>query len=149
MLSLPLPALHAGLNVLIDRELLFDGAPTMDILSHYLNVRVQDVQNIQCMIGINGGAVDFTRRGIATLDAQISLTSLPEVAPVSMKLSAKDRMASAGIPIPIQAALGRLAATIELTVNYADAAKASNRVTVQNDFLQQPLFVLLDSALSI
>jgi hypothetical protein len=149
VLALPLPALHAGLNVLIDRELLFDGAPTMDILSHYLNVRVQDVQNIQCMIGINGGAVDFTRRGIATLDAQISLTSLPEVAPVSMKLSARDRMASAGIPIPIQAALGRLAAIIELTVNYADPAKASNRVTVQNDFLQQPLFVLLDSALSI
>jgi hypothetical protein len=56
-------------------------------------------------------------------------------------------MASAGIPIPIQAVLGRLAATILFTVNYADAAKPSDHVTVQNDFLQQPLFVLLDSAL--
>jgi hypothetical protein len=146
-LPLPLPALHAGLNVLVDRELLFEGAPNMDAMSHYLDVRVQDVQSVQCLIGINAGAVDFTKRGIGALDALLSFTDLPQVAPVNLKLFPKDRVASAGIPIPIQAVLGRLAATIRFTINYADAAKASDHVTVPNDFLQEPLFVLLDSAL--
>jgi hypothetical protein len=154
-LNLPLPSTRTGtidaqsLNVLVESELAFDGAPTMDALLRYLNIlNVQDVQNIRCMIGINAGAIGFIKRGIAGLDVQISFTDMPQVAPVNMTLSANTSMASAGVPIPIQTLLGTLRGTILFAIRYLDSTKPVEHVTVQNDFLQQPLFVLTDAALA-
>jgi hypothetical protein len=146
--TLPLPVNHAGLNVLVDRELIFDGGETLQSLSRYLDIRVQDVQNVECNIGINAGAVDFARRGIAQIDAQVSFAGLPQVAPTSMTLAPKTRIGSATVPIPIQAAIGSLGGTILITVSYTATGKPQDRLTIQNDFTQFPLFVLPDSALS-
>jgi hypothetical protein len=145
--TLPLPVNHTGLSVLVDREPIFDGGETMESLSRYLDIRVQDVQNVECNIGINAGAVDFTRRGITQLDAQVSFAGLPQLAPISVTLTPKARIGNATVPIPIQAAIGSLGGTILTTVSYAAAGKPQDRLTIQNDFAEFPLYVLADSVL--
>jgi hypothetical protein len=148
-LLLPLPADHIDLNVLMDSDVMFDGTPPGGAgLSKYIDIRMQDVQNVHCMFGVNAGAVAFASRSVAKIDATISFIDLPDVAPVILALTKGNSIASANVPIPIRAVVGSLGATIGFTVHYEDAQRADDHFSLVNDFLQSPIFVLPDAALS-
>lgn len=145
-LTLPLPADHAGLNIIMDAMVIVDGTSfTGDGFSKFLDIRVQDVQNFHCMFGVNAGAVAFGARGIARIDALISFADLPEISPVTMTLTKDVSIGSANVPIPIRAVVGTLGATLALTVHYTDTHRADGRLSLTNDFLQSPIFVLTDT----
>ncbi len=145
--SEPLPANHAGLTVLLDQDVVFAGGDTMDQLSRYLDVQVQDVESIRCTLGINAGGVSFARHGIAQIVATIGFSGLPQLAPLTLTLTAAAPIASAPLALPLQALIGSLPATVQLSTRHQDASKPPTISVVSVDFLQSPLFVVSDAML--
>jgi hypothetical protein len=146
-LELTISGPHDGTAVLVDTAAVYSGAADMDAIARYLSINVQDVQNIACNLGINAGAVAFQKHAIASIDVLISFDELPNMAPVKLTLTPLSRLASASVPLPTDALLGRLPGTIALTLRFADPNTGTQVLSLRNDFINAPIFVVGDDQL--
>ena len=145
-LPLPLPSEHAPhLNVLIDYELAISGRLSSADLGRYLQFQTQDVQNVQYTIGVNIANVNFSSRGVARIDARISLMDLAQIDVPVLSLNKLVKLASANIRLPIQNAINSLKATVLFTIQYTDPQRASSQFSLQCDFNDAPIYVLHES----
>ncbi len=144
-LSLPLPADHAGLNVIVDAELAITDSLSKTDLFKYLQFNPVDVQNTQYTLGVNGATLNFDVRGIDHIDVQISLTNLPNITVPLFTLHKLRKLDSATILLPLNHAISELSATLSCTLHFVDATRASGTCTLQNDFVHTPIFMLKDA----
>ena len=85
--------------------------------------------------------------GIAEIDIAITIPSLPTVAVPNSTLTALKRASNTVINLPIQNAITSLSAVIAFTVKAVDTSKANVQLTVTNDFVDQPVYVLESSSI--
>lgn len=150
-LALALPAaLQAGaddVTLLADCEYAFDAGLSKADLFKLLPLEAVDVQDTQYLFSVNASAVDFAGRGIAQVDAVIALRAAPAQPVATLHLTADRKVDSARVVLPFNQALIELLAVIVVDVRFADAARAPQQVSLDNDFGQHPLFQITDQDL--
>lgn len=138
----------AGAPLTIDRELSVPNPVTKADLLTYIAFQTQDVQDVRYVIGVNASGVGFDTHGIASISVAPSITALAQLAIPQLLLGKLNTLASASITVPLQYAVSALAATIAVTLSFADATKAPVTFTLATDFLTSPIFVLTEAAVA-
>lgn len=146
--SMPLPADHTGLSIMVDRTLALEEPLTKQYLGRYLAFETQDVQEVQYELGVNASGVNFAARGISHIDVQISFAALPNISVPPFSLSADRTVNSTRIVIPVENAVTALAGTLAFTVQFTNPQQSPQSFTRTNDFIDQAIFVLQDADLS-
>ncbi len=91
--------------------------------------------------------VDFDAMGIAEIDVAITIPALPNVSVPNSSLSALSLATNAQISIPIQYAISSLPAVIAFTVKSKVTTQADVQFSANNDFIDQPVYVLQPSSI--
>ena len=148
-MTLPLQSSATDPELLLafDYQLALANPLTRADLHQYLALQAEDVQQVQYDFAINASNVNFQRRNISRISAQISLDPLPNIALPALTLMHDLLLATTRVVIPTLAAVSSLAATITFTVQFIDPHQNSTSFTRANDFIDHPIFVLLDSDL--
>jgi len=142
--TFPLPAAHDVLAVPVDRKLKLESPLTKAALQRYVTFKTQTVQTVQYVLGINATQVDFTGGKLENVDVQITFVDLPDVVVPKLSVSSVRKAASTNLVVPIEHAIGSLAATLDVTGARAGAPLA---FTLQHDFVDDPIFILKQSDL--
>ena len=142
--TLPLPDAHDVLVVPVDRKLKLESPLTKAALQRYVTFKTQTVQTVQYVLGINATQIDFAGGKLENVDVQITFVDLPDVVVPKLSVSSVHKAASANVVVPIEHAIGSLAATLEVTGTRAGAPLA---FTLEHDFVDEPIFVLKQSDL--
>lgn len=129
-------------SLLVDRTIALENPFTNEALQRYVAFVTQDVQNVNYQIGIVASGVNFAALGIAEIDITVTIPSLPSVTVPNSTLTALSLASNAVITLPIQNAISSLPAVIAFTVKATDTTKASVQFTINNDFVDQPVYVL-------
>jgi hypothetical protein len=135
---------HAVLDkLLIDSQLsIADTILKSDILK-YLRFETVDVQRTQYLLGVNGSTINFDFHKIKKITIQIIMTDIPNIAIPSLTLSNERTFDSTRILLPLGNAMGVLNASLLNTIEFTDdASKPPITKTLQNDFVEHPIFML-------
>jgi hypothetical protein len=133
--------------LLVDRTLALEDPFTKEALQRYVSFITQDVQNVNYQIGVVAPGVDFVALGIAEIDIVITIPSLPSVTVPGSTLTALNSESNTVITLPIQNAITTLPAVIAFTVKAAAATETAVQFTENNDFVDQPVYVLQASSI--
>ena len=147
--SVPLPADHNGLSVLVDRELAVEGAISKDEIGKFLVFQTKDVQNTQYALGVNANSVRFDARGISQIDVQVSLSDLPDIAVPNFSLVNLRKVDGTTVLVPLQNAISGLHAALLFTIHHVDSQQRDAKFTLQHDFMDEPILILKDSDLDV
>lgn len=141
--TVPLPAEHANLAIAADGQLILPAPMVKADVARFLDFQTADVQETQYVVAIDASGVNFA--SILSVSASMTFASLPGVAPQTLALS-KDLLAdSRHIVIPLENAVFSLPGTVQLTIAFVDASRAPLQFTVQHDFTEAPVLLLLQS----
>jgi hypothetical protein len=142
-LSVPLPTEHAGLLFAADSQLVVPKPMTKSDVAKFLHFQTADVQETQYVVAVNGSGVDFKK--VDSLLASITFSTLPNVAPRTLKLNQNVHADSTHIVIPLQNAVFSLPGTVKLTVHFVDRSMSDRTFTVDHDFTSEPVLIVLQS----
>ncbi len=144
-ITVPLPSDHAGLTIATDAQLVIPAPMTKADIGRFLNFQTADVQETQYIVAVNGAGVDFKK--VDSILANITFSTLPNVAPRPLSLNKNVHADSTHILIPLENAVFSLPGTVSLTIHFADAGVKDLVFTVDNDFTSEPVLILLQSAI--
>jgi hypothetical protein len=139
------PVVPVTWKTMVDCELAIrdDPVPVSQLLK-FLELRTVDVQDTQHLLAVNAGAVNFDARAIERIEVMISLNNLPAIS-IPPLLLLKERAAdSTHALVPIVQAITELDGTLLFTVHFLDPNRVPLSFTRQNDFVQNPIFILND-----
>lgn len=142
-LTLALPAQRANLQFVAEAQLALPESLTKADMARLLSIKAVDVQQTQYVIAISAGGVDFSV--IESVRAVVTFDSLPGVAPPALTLTSDVRAGSASLVVPIENAVFALPGTVQLAIKYSDRSRADAKATLQHDFTDQPVLVLVQS----
>ena len=144
--SLALPADHASLHAQVDCDLAVgDDALSIPDFFRLLQFNVVDVQETQYLLSVNASAVKFQSRGIDRIEVSIGLQNMPTASIPSLLLLKERTQDSTHVVVPIVQAVTKLEGTLAFGVHFADATRQPALFTLENDFVQHPIFVLIDA----
>jgi hypothetical protein len=144
----PLPADHNALSVSVDRQMALTGAISKSDVQGLMRFLTKDVQNTQYMIGISAISVNFIDRAISQIDVSVILTDLREVAVPGFSLVNLRKLNQTNVVIPIQFAISTLTATLEFRIRHTGSQQPDSVLTLQHEFIEEPIMVLNDSDLN-
>jgi hypothetical protein len=142
-LTIPLPSDHVDLTLALDAQLLIPQQMAKSDIMRFLDMRTADVQETQYVVAVNGSGIDFNK--VDSIEASITFTSLPNVAPRVLKLNKNLHADSTHIVIPLENAVFALPGTINLAVHFSDPGVSDLNFTLQNDFTASPVLIVLQS----
>jgi len=137
----------AAIALIVDRTLALESPFTKQALRRYVSFVAQDVVNVNYEIGVVASGVDFDALGIAEIDLAITIPSLPTVSVPNSTLTALNLASNTVITLPIQIAVTTLPAVIAFTVKPADPTQTAVQFTENNDFIDQPVYVLQSASI--
>jgi hypothetical protein len=144
--SLALPADHASLHAQVDCDLAVgDDALSIPDFFRLLQFNAVDVQETQYLLSVNASAVKFQSRGIDRIEVSIGLQNMPTASIPSLLLLKERTQDSTHVVVPIVQAVTKLEGTLAFGVHFADATRQPALFTLENDFVQHPIFVLIDA----
>lgn len=141
--SIPLPSEHANLTLALDAQLLIPQPMAKSDIMKFLDMRTADVQETQYVIAVNGSGIDFNK--IDSVEATITLSTLPTIAPRPFRLDKNLHADSTHIVIPLENAVFSLPGTVNLLVHFVDTAVSDLAFTLENDFAAEPVLIVLQS----
>ncbi len=133
--------------LIVDRTLALESPFTKQALRRYVSFVAQDVVNVNYEIGVVASGVDFDALGIAEIDLAITIPSLPTVSVPNSTLTALNLASNTVITLPIQIAVSTLPAIIAFTVKPTDPTQTAVQFTENNDFIDQPVYVLQSASI--
>ena len=142
-LTIPLPSDHVDLTIAVDAQLLIPQQMAKSDIMRFLDIRTADVQETQYVVAVNGSGIDFNK--VDSVEASITFSSLPNVAPRVLKLNKNVHADSTHIMIPLENAVFALPGTINLAVHFSDPGVSDLNFTLQNDFTASPVLIVLQS----
>jgi hypothetical protein len=142
-LAIPLPSDHVHLTLAVDAQLLIPQRMAKSDIMRFLDIRTADVQETQYVVAVNGSGIDFNK--VDSVEASITFSSLPNVAPRVLKLHKNLLADSTHIVIPLENAVFALPGTVNLAVHFTDAGPTDLNFTLQNDFTASPVLIVLQS----
>ena len=142
-LTIPLPSDHVDLTLTLDAQLLIPQQMAKSDIMKFLDIRTADVQETQYVVAVNGSGIDFNK--VDSVEASITFTSLPNVAPRVLKLTKNVHADSTHIVIPLENAVFALPGTVNLAVHFSDPGVSDLNFTLQNDFTDSPVLIVLQS----
>ena len=142
-LTIPLPSDHVDLTLALDAQLLIPQQIAKSDIMKFLDIRTADVQETQYVVAVNGSGIDFNK--VDSVEASITFTSLPNVAPRVLKLTKNVHADSTHIVIPLENAVFALPGTVNLAVHFSDPGVSDLNFTLQNDFTDSPVLIVLQS----
>ena len=142
-LTIPLPSDHVDLTIAVDAQLLIPQRMAKSDIMRFLDIRTADVQETQYVVAVNGSGIDFNK--VDSVEASITFSSLPNVAPRVLKLNKNVHADSTHIVIPLENAVFALPGTVNLAVHFTDAGVGDLNFTLQNDFTASPVLIVLQS----
>src|SRR5436190_8940497 len=142
-LTIPLPSDHVDLTIAVDAQLLIPQQMAKSDIMRFLDIRTADVQETQYVVAVNGSGIDFNK--VDSVEASITFSSLPNVAPRVLKLNKNVHADSTHIMIPLENAVFALPGTINLAVHFSDHGVSDLNFTLQNDFTASPVLIVLQS----
>lgn len=142
-LTIPLPSDHVDLTLAVDAQLLIPQPMAKSDIMKFLDIRTADVQETQYVVAVNGSGIDFNK--VDSVEASITFTSLPNVAPRVLKLNKNVHADSTHIVIPLENAVFALPGTVNLAVHFSDPGVSDLNFTLQNDFTASPVLIVLQS----
>lgn len=146
--SVPLPQNFNHLSIVLDYTEQSNGLVDRTNIAKYMEIRTQDVQNVQYFIGVNSSQVRYVALGIGQIDVQVTLTTLSTVRVPQFSMMKLNTAGGTKIMLPLQFAVTSLPATITFTINFLDAGKPPISLTKENDFINNPIVDLTDSDIS-
>jgi hypothetical protein len=148
-ISLPVPVPVASadhLTFVYDAQLALPAAINGSAATKFLNFHTVDVQNTQYLVALDASGVDFHK--VAAIDCSVTFPGLPSITPWQTRLTANDKADSSHLQIPIENAVFALPGTVDLTVTLTDQNANPFSLTVQNDFVANPVMTVLQSQLA-
>jgi hypothetical protein len=142
-LTVPLPADHVDLTIAVDAQLLVPQRMAKSDIMKFLDIRTADVQETQYVVAVNGSGIDFNK--VDSVEASITFSSLPNVAPRVLKLNKNLHADSTHIVIPLENAVFALPGTVNLAVHFSDPGVSDLNFTLQNDFTASPVLIVLQT----
>ena len=142
-LTIPLPPDHMDLTVAVDAQLVIPQQMAKSDTMKFLEIRTADVQETQYVVAVNGSGLDFNK--VDSVEASITFTNLPNVAPRVLKLNTNVHADSTHIVIPLENAVFALPGTVNLAVHFSDPEISDLNFTLQNDFTASPVLIVLQS----
>lgn len=132
-------------GVLVSRTLALPvPLPPGVLFKDYLTLNTETVPDVQHPMTVNAiGA--FGASGITELDVQITFSDPHLPQPPAMTLTPAHEVDSVDVIIPVDALVTGLAATLTITIM---ANTGRKQVTLTNDFLSEPIFILTSAALN-
>ena len=146
-LTLSDKATSSSVSLLIDSTLALEDPFTKEALQRYVEFDVLSVQNINYQLGIVANGVNFAAMGIAEIDVVITIPSVPSVSVPNSTLTPLNLASNAQISMPLQNAISTLPGVIAFTVKSTDTKQADVHFTAQNDFIDNPVYVLQQSSI--
>ena len=134
-------------QLLIDRTLLLPDAITSAVLSQYLAVRAEDVQQVHHVLGINATGIDFPGLGITNINVSASLTNVTGIQIPALSLNPAHKVDNTTVNIPVNFAITGMPTTLTITVTSSNPGKVASQVSINHDFVDEPIFVLTAAAL--
>jgi hypothetical protein len=134
-------------SLLVERTLALENPFTKQDLFRYLTFVAQDVQDVDFQLAVVCQGVDFDALGISRIDVSITLPTLPSISVPSSVLTVLDLSTNTQISLPIQSAVSTLPGTLAFTVKPKDSTLSSVQFTANNDFIDQPVYVLQQSSI--
>ena len=141
--TIPLPAEQANLAIAADGQLILPTPMVKADVARFLDFQTADVQETQYVVAIDASGVNFTN--VLSISASMTFASLPGVAPQTLTLSKNLLSDSRHIVIPLENAVFTLPGTVQLTIAFVDASRAPLQFSVQHDFTEAPVLLLLQS----
>lgn len=141
--TIPLPAEHANLAIAADGQLMLPTPMVKADVARFLDFQTADVQETQYVVAIDASGVNFA--SVLSVSASMTFASLPGVAPQTLALSKNLLSDSRHIVIPLENAVFTLPGTVQLTIAFVDASRAPLQFSVQHDFTEAPVLLLLQN----
>lgn len=135
-------------QVLIDCMLALPTPVTTKVISDYLTIRAESVQQVHHALAVNATGLQFATLGITTLDIAIMLHDAPAIPVPTLTLNSEHTVDNTAVDIPVVFMVTGLTATLTITVTGGDPAKVAAHTTVTHDFIKQPIFVLTQDVIA-
>jgi hypothetical protein len=135
-------------QVLIDCALALPTPVTTKVISGYLAVKAESVQQVHHALAVNATGLQFATLGITAMDIAITLNDAPALSVPTLTLDSEHTVDNTAVDIPVVFMVTGLAATLTITVTGGDPAKVAAHTTVTHDFIKQPIFVLTQDVIA-
>jgi hypothetical protein len=138
-----LPVDHAELQFASDSQLVVPNPMKKSDIQGFFSFHTADVQETQYVIAVSGSGVNFNK--VDSLNINVTFSTLPSVAPRSLKLNKNLHADSTHIMIPLENAVFSLPGTVNITVHFVDAGINDLNFTVDHDFTAEPVLIILQN----
>ena len=146
--SFPLPQNFNLLSMGLDYGEQSNGLVDRTSIAKYMEIRTQDVQNVQYFIGVNSSQIRYADFGIEQIDIQVILNTLSSVNVPQFSVMKLNTAGGTKTMLPLQFAVTSLLATVIFSIKFLDTSKPVVVITKQNDFISNPILDLTDSDVS-